>query len=256
MKAMIILMLLITSVTLKLTAQSIIDLGSGTELEIGTNADVCADTQTGSGIITGPGTFCSGTLPVELNTFTLTLNSCDVILNWSTNGEINNRGFEVERSTMNGQWSKIGFVAGHGTVNIPQEYSYTDHNLKSGKYSYRLKQFDFNGNFEYYTLTDEVIIGVPVKFELSQNYPNPFNPSTKIAYAIPFDAKVSLKVFDISGKELATMINMVQTAGYYTVELNPSSISSGLTSGTYFYKINAEAGEKNYTAVKKMILLK
>ncbi|HMS35322.1 MAG TPA: T9SS type A sorting domain-containing protein, partial [Ignavibacteria bacterium] len=242
MKAIIILLLILSVIPLQIPAQSIVDLSSGTELEIGSNADVCADTQTGDGIITGPGTFCSGTLPVELTSFTSTLINREIILNWSTAEEINNRGFEVERNTMNGQWTKIGFVAGKGTVNIPQNYSYSDHNLNSGKYSYRLKQTDFNGNFEYFTLTDEVIVGVPVKFELSQNYPNPFNPSTKIGYAIPLDAKVNLKVFDITGKELASLINTYQPAGYYTVEINSSSISGGLTSGTYFYKINAQAG--------------
>ncbi len=252
----IIIFLLLSTAALYVKAQSIVDLGSGTELEIGFNADVCADSQTGGGILSGPGTFCSGTLPVELSSFTFTLNNRDVILSWSTTEEINNKGFDIERTSLDGTWSGIGFIAGKGTSNSLQTYSFTDHNLSSGKYLYRLRQSDFNGNFEYFTMINEVILGVPGKFELSQNYPNPFNPSTKIGYAIPNDSKVSLKVYDITGKELASLINAFQPAGYYTLEINSSQISGGLTSGTYFYKINAEGGVKNYSAVKRMILLK
>jgi len=153
---------------------------------------------------------------------------------------------------VNGSWTKIGNVAGNGTTYNGHSYSITDRNLSSGNYSYRLKQIDFNGNFKYYNLSNEVIVGVPEKYELSQNYPNPFNPSTKISYDIPFDGKVSLTVFDMSGKEIVNLVNEVKTAGYYTVNFNASNLSSG----TYFYRINAEGNGQNFVSTKKMLLVK
>ena len=97
-----------------------------------------------------------------------------------------------------------------------------------------MKQTDFNGNFEYFILNEQVNIGVPVKFELSQDFPNPFNPTTKISYALPISANVTLIVYDVTGKELASVINSFQPAGYYSFELN-SSVASGLASEAYFY---------------------
>nr|HMS66444.1 T9SS type A sorting domain-containing protein [Ignavibacteria bacterium] len=127
-------------------------------------------------------------------------------------------------------------------------YSFNDNGLSTGTYKYRLKQIDFNGNFEYYNLNNEVNIGTPSGYALSQNYPNPFNPSTTINFDIPKDGNVSIKLFDISGKEVETIVNEVKTAGYYTINFNASSLPSGI----YFYTLNAD----NYSAVKKMMLVK
>ena len=187
-------------------------------------------------------------LPVELSSFTSAISGRDVTLNWSTVSENNNSGFDVERSSANGTWSKVGNVSGNGTVSTPVSYSFTDRNLATGNYNYRLKQIDFNGNFEYFNLSNEVIIGIPSKFELSQNYPNPFNPSTKITFALPNDGKVSLKIYDMTGKEVMLLVNEVKTAGYYSVSFNASSLSSGI----YFYTLSAD----NFTATKKMMLVK
>ncbi|MBK8552938.1 MAG: T9SS type A sorting domain-containing protein [Ignavibacteria bacterium] len=192
------------------------------------------------------------TLPVELASFTSAVNKRNVTLNWATASESNNSGFSIERSDVRGQtstvWTKIGSVTGNGTTTTPQSYSYTDRNLASGNYNYRLKQTDFNGNFEYFNLSNEVVVGIPASYDLSQNYPNPFNPTTNINYEIPFDGKVSLKIFDMSGKEVASLVNEVKTAGYYTYNFNASSLSSGV----YFYSLSAN----NFTATKKMMLLK
>ncbi len=187
-------------------------------------------------------------LPVELNSFTYSAERNNVQLNWTTASELNNSGFDIERSSVSGQWTKIGYAAGHGTVNTTNNYSFTDRNLSSGNYNYRLKQTDFNGNYKYYNLNGEVNIGTPSEFSLSQNYPNPFNPSTKINYDLPYDSKVSIKIFDMSGREAATVVNEFKTAGYYTADINASSLSSGV----YFYTINAD----NFSATKKMILVK
>ncbi|MBK9332036.1 MAG: T9SS type A sorting domain-containing protein [Ignavibacteria bacterium] len=188
-----------------------------------------------------------GLLPVELSSFVSVISNNNVTLNWSTASETNNSGFDIERNS-NGQWSKIGNVTGNGTTPISNNYSFTDRNLTSGIYNYRLKQIDFNGNFEYFNLNSEVNIGVPAKFELSQNYPNPFNPSTQINYNLPVDGKVSLRLFDMSGKEISTIVNEVKTAGYYSVSFN----AGNLPSGVYFYSIEAN----DFSAVKKMMLVK
>ena len=191
-------------------------------------------------------------LPVELAAFTAELNKRDVKLNWSTSTETNNAGFDVERKSADGQWTKITNINGSGTTNSIKNYSYNDKNLATGKYEYRLKQIDFNGQFTYFNLSSEVNVGLPTKFELSQNYPNPFNPSTKINYDLPVDGKVSIILYDITGKEVSKLVNEVKTAGYYTVAFNASNLASGM----YFYRIIAEGNGKNFVDTKKMMLVK
>lgn len=88
----------------------------------------------------------------------------------------------------------------------------------------------------------------PVSFKLSQNYPNPFNPVTKIAYALPKSGLVTLRVYDILGKEVATLVNEVKNAGSYSVDFN----ASNFTSGVYFYKIESNG----FSDIKKMMLIK
>lgn len=195
-------------------------------------------------------------LPVELASFTAAVNNRNVTLSWSTSSELNNSGFDIERSNDNQSWIKVGNVTGQGTSSSMNYYAFTDRGLNTGMYNYRLKQVDFNGNFEYFSLSTDVNIGIPLKYDLAQNYPNPFNPSTSINYDIPYDSKVTLKIFDISGKEVMTLVNEYQTAGYYTISFNSSSVTGGLSSGVYFYNITADGGGKNFRATKKMILVK
>ena len=191
-------------------------------------------------------------LPVELSSFVSIINGNSVTLNWSTSTETNNAGFDIERSSSNNTWTKVGTVNGNGTSSTPHNYSFTDRAVEKGKNNYRLKQTDFNGNFEYHNLSNEVIIGVPVKFDLSQNYPNPFNPSTKINFDMPTDGRVAIKLFDMSGKEVAVLVNEVKTAGYHTVDFNASNLSSGV----YMYSLTVDANGNNFTATKKMLLVK
>ena len=191
-------------------------------------------------------------LPVELSSFTSSVNNNNVTLYWTTAAETNNSGFEIERSNvkdqMSDEWKKISFAQGNGNSTTPQSYTFEDKNLSSGKYKYRLKQIDFNGNFEYHNLSNEVVIGVPEKFSLSKNYPNPFNPTTKISYELPITNNVSLKVYDVLGNEVGSLVNQKQNAGRYEINFDGSNLSSGV----YFYKI--QAGD--FTAVKKMMLMK
>ncbi|MEI7485758.1 MAG: T9SS type A sorting domain-containing protein, partial [Ignavibacteriota bacterium] len=209
-----------------------------------------------TGTVNGFSTFTgaeNGVLPVSLSSFTSSVNVRDVKLNWVTSSEMNNSGFEIERAGIRQEatrnWEKMGFVTGKGTTNTPTNYSFTDSKLATGKYKYRLKQIDNNGNFEYHNLSGEVEVGVPTKYEMSQNYPNPFNPMTKIDFQLPMDGKVSLKIFDITGREMATLLNNeFKKADYYTVMFNGSNLSSGV----YFYRITAD----KYVMTKKMVLVK
>ena len=194
-----------------------------------------------------------GALPVELASFNSTVDNRNIKLNWTTNSEQNNSGFDIERKLVSGNvWSRIANVPGAGNSNIVRNYSYADNNLGTGRFNYRLKQIDFNGNYHYYDLSNEVVVGIPVRFNLAQNYPNPFNPSTKINYDLPFDSKVAIKLFDLTGREVASLVNSVQTAGYYTVSFNASSLSSGI----YFYQISADGGNQNFVKTMKMVLVK
>ena len=99
---------------------------------------------------------------------------------------------------------------------------------------------------------------MPVQFTLEQNFPNPFNPSTKINYTLPFSSKVTLDVYNITGQRIGQLVNEEQPAGYYSVDFNASSLNRTISSGVYFYKINAvnkDAGNI-FSSIKKMILLK
>jgi hypothetical protein len=149
-------------------------------------------------------------------------------------------------------WTKIGYVKGNGTVSKPSTYTFEDKKLNVGKYQYRLKQIDVNGNYKYYTLNGTVEITPPKEYKISQNYPNPFNPTTKIDYDLPFDSKVKLLIYDITGRELKVIVNEVKTAGYYTAEFNGVNLASGI----YFYRILANANGKDFIVTKKMALIK
>jgi photosystem II stability/assembly factor-like uncharacterized protein len=188
-------------------------------------------------------------MPVKLFSFTNFVSGRNNILKWVTSEEINNSGFDVYRKTDNqNNWQKLGFVKGKGTTNTFSNYSYEDKNLNTGKYFYRLKQMDYNGNYEYFNLEGKVEILSPLKFNLAQNYPNPFNPETNIKYQITNNSYVDLKVYDILGKEVSTLVSEFKTAGYYDVKFSGNNLSTGV----YFYKLKVN----NFISVKKMLLIK
>ncbi len=185
-------------------------------------------------------------LPVELVEFVGRKVSEGVQLLWRTASELNNAGFEVERKSESTTWNTLGFVRGAGTATEAQSYSFLD-NSASGKVQYRLKQIDFDGQFEYSPVI-EVDAGLPKQFTLSQNYPNPFNPTTVISYQLPTASTVSLKIYDVLGKEVATLVNGRQEAGTYNFNFNASNLASGI----YFYRFQAG----NFVQVRKMMLVK
>jgi hypothetical protein len=193
-----------------------------------------------------------GPLPVELSSFTSSIIGNTINLKWETATEVNNYGFDVERKVGNGQssvgnYEKIGFVNGNGNSNSPKFYSFEDKNQVNGKYSYRLKQIDNDGQYEY-SKAIEVDLGNPREYSLSQNFPNPFNPVSTIEYSVPSAGFVSLKVYDILGREVTNLVNEVQNAGKYTVNFN----GEGLGSGIYFYTLQTD----NIIISRKMNLLK
>ncbi len=187
-------------------------------------------------------------LPVELTSFTAALNGNKVDLNWATATELNNYGFEIERSVDNTDWQKIGFAKGKGTSAQAQSYSFSDKidALNGNNISYRLKQVDFNGEFAYSDVVN--IASVATSYELTQNYPNPFNPATTISYSIVEKSNVKIEVFNSVGQRISTLVNEVKDAGKYSLNFDASNLSSGI----YFYTISTP----NFTATKKMTLLK
>ena len=175
-------------------------------------------------------------IPVELTSFTATIQFGIVNLHWTTATETNNLGFEIERKVIqiegNGEWITIGFREGYGTTTEPKEYSYSDDVsiLQASSFAYRLKQIDFDGS---YTYSDEVLVNNPVlvDYALQQNYPNPFNPVTTISYSLPIKSQVELVVYNALGESIIQLVNEVKEAGSYSVEL----IAESLPSGVYLY---------------------
>jgi hypothetical protein len=195
----------------------------------------------------------NSSVPVELTSFSALLKGKDVKLNWQTATEVNNYGFEILRLAQNDKdsWVKIGFVNGHGNSNSTKNYSFIDKDVSNGSYNYRLKQIDSDGKYEYSPTVEVTVNNVPRQFELSQNYPNPFNPSTIISYSLPSKEFVQLRVFNVLGNEIITLVNEVQEAGNYKVEFNASKVNVS-TSGVYFYRL--EAG--SFIDSRKMTLVK
>lgn len=191
--------------------------------------------------------FSAPPLPVELTSFTASLEKEGVQLVWTTASELNNHGFEIQRSTNKSDFTTIGFVKGHGSTTQVQNYSYIDRNTFEGKYFYRLKQIDFNGQYNFSDVVEVDVRSID-NFALEQNYPNPFNPSTLIGYVLKEKSSVRLSVLNIIGEELAVLVNEEQEKGYHSVNFNASNLPSGI----YLYKLQAG----NFTAMKKMILMK
>ena len=199
-------------------------------------------------------------IPVELVSFTAEQIDNQVELKWTTASELNNKGFEIQRSKLSEDkkqnWKTIGFIEGKGTTTEINSYSFIDNEVESGKYYYRLKQIDFNGSYEY-SKEVEVEVSQPNNFYLSQNYPNPFNPVTKIRYTIPRSTEyysvlhnVTLRIYDVLGNEVATLVNEDKPSGTYEFYFDAEIYN--LQSGVYFFTLQADS----YIETKKMVLLR
>lgn len=230
-------------------SQSTLEIQPGTTVEVTPGADVCADNFLINGTITGGGTRCNGILPVELISFTAIVKFSYIELQWKTATEVNNAGFDIERRTNNaGSWGKVGSVAGAGSSSSPRNYSYRDNVGSAGRFTYRLKQVDRNGTFEY-SPEAEVSIESPKVFSLEQNYPDPFNPSTTIQFTVPSNGRATLKVYNALGQNMVTLFDdEAMTGVYHQVLFDASSLATG----TYYARLEFNGNVQ----LKKMLLLK
>ncbi|MBN1464531.1 T9SS type A sorting domain-containing protein, partial [candidate division KSB1 bacterium] len=193
------------------------------------------------------------TTPVELASFVVQYapNSVSraLLLKWQTASETNNLGFDVERSIGNdSNWKKIGFLEGHGTTTEAKFYEFIDEEATTeGVYFYRLKQNDTNGAFEY-SGTVQFSVSAPSEYGLAQNYPNPFNPSTQIVFQLKEDVQVNLSVYDLLGRQVATVVDQQMKAGTHKVTFDAADLSAGL----YFYSLRAGS----FHEMKKMTLIR
>ena len=187
-------------------------------------------------------------LPVELTSFIASYKNSAVMLNWKTETEVNNYGFNLEKRVNEGEWNKIAFIEGHGNSNSLKEYSYNDKDLFAGgsKFQYRLKQIDTDGSFAYSDVIEVEI--VPDQYELSQNYPNPFNPTTTIRFSLPKQTQLKINIYNILGEHVKTIAEGMYETGYYKVTFDASS----LPSGTYIYRLESN----EFVETRKMLLLK
>lgn len=204
----------------------------------------------GTSTLGTPGTtnFGQGNIPVELVSFGAFIKNSEIVLNWLTATEVNNRGFEIERMADKIRWDKIGFVPGNGTTTETNQYEFIDSEIEmKSSYYYRLKQVDYNGTFTYSEII-EIKTDILNSFNLKQNYPNPFNPNTKIGFQIANSGFVSLKVYDIIGSKVATLVDENKPAGVYKIDFD----AGDLPGGVYFYQLKAG----DFIETKKMLLLK
>jgi hypothetical protein len=190
-------------------------------------------------------------VPVELISFGASTSTGEIVLNWETATETNNSGFEIQRSINNNTLTKIAFIKGYGTTTEVHNYSYTDKNIKPGKYQYRLKQIDLNGEYNYSKII-EVNLESPAEFILEQNYPNPFNPGTKISWKSPVGCWQLLRIYDVLGNLVTTLVDEYRPAGRYEVEFEPTADNHQLAGGVYIYRLQTGS----FIDTKKMILLK
>jgi len=191
-------------------------------------------------------------IPVEFVSFNYVLSGNNVELIWVTATETNNSGFEIQKFYQ-GSWKTIGFVVGNGTTSQISEYRFVDANLSDGKYYYRLKQIDFDGKFKYSKQLEVDILELK-DFVLYQNYPNPFsatggNPSTTISWQSAVGSRQTIKLYDVLGREIETIVDGYFDAGKHSTFY---ILNSTLPSGVYFYQLRAG----DFVQTKKMIIMR
>jgi hypothetical protein len=196
-------------------------------------------------------------LPIQLASFTGTVDNGNVMLRWVTLSEVNNLGFYVQRKRpADPDYYEIpgSFIAGNGTTNEPHTYTYTDIAPGAGLWLYRLKQVDLSGPVHF---TEPIQIDVttstpepnaPLTFSLGQNYPNPFNPSTSIEFTLPTAGYTTLKVFNLLGQEVSSLVNGVVEAGRHRVQWDAASFPSSV----YLYKLTSNGAVET----RRLVLMK
>ncbi|MFZ5432149.1 MAG: T9SS type A sorting domain-containing protein [Calditrichota bacterium] len=186
-------------------------------------------------------------LDVELGNFDAIGGSDQIALHWTTRSELGNNRFDIYRDG-----TKVGEVASLGDSPTGHSYEWVDRNVVTGvSYEYSLNSVSLNGAVATLatvsaTLTD--LPGTVTEYALHQNYPNPFNPLTTIAFDLKDAGFVSLKVYNLNGQEVATLVNGTMSAGAKTVQFS----ASNLPSGVYWYKLETNG----FSAARKMMLMK
>ncbi|MDK9698742.1 MAG: T9SS type A sorting domain-containing protein [bacterium] len=204
-------------------------------------------------------------LPVELSQFDASSRNGSVHLQWVTESEVNNAGFEVLRKLDGAtDYSVVASYSSatelrsqteNGTSSDRHNYSFVDNTVVPGSaYTYALRSIDLDGVGEMMSMTVNVTVSqLPTEFALLQNYPNPFNNSTTVRFALPNSAKMTLAVYDITGREVIRLIDGDIPAGSHAVNWNGKNASgTALSSGTYFMQMKAG----NFKSTRKIALLK
>ncbi len=180
-------------------------------------------------------------LPVELTSFDAQIDGPDVLLRWETASETNNAGFEIQSKSgepdlENGEWEGLDFVEGYGTTLETKTYQYRVEDLDPGRYTFRLKQIDYDGTFEYHPEV-EVLIEVPAGYYLSAAYPNPFNPQAQFRLSVARRQQVLVEVYNALGQRVAHLFEgtlEADVARAFTID------GSDLQSGLYLYRVVGE----------------
>lgn len=200
-----------------------------------------------NGSVTIYSAVCDEILPVEFGSFDAVAGNGEVVLNWNTRTENNNERFEITRDG-----ATVASVASLGNSSSGHNYSWTDNGVVNNvTYSYTLTSVALDGTRELLATagaTPTTNAGLPLMFALNPAYPNPFNPTTSLSYSLPEASHVLLQVFDINGREVATLVNGAVNAGTYNVQFDAAQLSSGL----YFARISAGA----FSASQKLVLMK
>jgi len=198
-------------------------------------------------------------LPVELTSFTATAGDSKIALNWSTESEIDNLGFNIYRTTNeNGKFSMLNdeLIPGAGNSSQKHEYKYVDKNVTNGvTYWYKLEDVDFSGNTKFHGTVSGTPMkkALPLAFRLYPNYPNPFNPVTTISYDLLEAGYVKLAVYDLRGEKVVTLIKGNQAAGSYKINWDGTNQHGELvTSGLYFLRI----ASGKYLRTHKMVFIR
>ncbi|RMF60592.1 MAG: T9SS C-terminal target domain-containing protein, partial [Calditrichaeota bacterium] len=200
------------------------------------------------------------TVPVELVSFTGSVERNDVHLLWVTAIEVDNQGFQIERRQSGSKaWERIGFVKSRTSSAGVTEYEYIDRGLLPGRYEYRLRQLDTDGSFREYGSV-VATVGLPESFALMQSFPNPFNPTTEIQYQIPATGgnssgktRTILKVYNLLGQEVRTLVDKEEPPGFYTVFWDATDDAGReVPSGVYVYRIQSG----NFVSARKAVFVK
>ena len=192
-------------------------------------------------------------LPIQLTSFTAAEHEGVVTLQWKTATEVNNYGFEIQRSVDQGQGYETipgSFVKGNGTTIQEHSYHTMIDSRPPGAWYYRLKQIDLDGTVAYSEgiLPAGLHTQTPPEYSLDQGYPNPFNPSTTIRYALPGRSPVTLTIYNTLGQRLTTLVEGEQEAGYHEVKFD----AAGLSSGVYFCRLQAGS----FVETKNLLLVR